>query len=63
MDDLKLKCFKCKVLLRESEVAFSYIGQVFHAALPNCPVCGQVYLSEELVRGKVTQVERQMEDK
>lgn len=44
-------------------VSFAYLGHNFSAELPKCPQCGQVYLSEELVKGKVTQVETGLEDK
>jgi hypothetical protein len=40
-----------------------YLGRHFHVNLPACPSCGRVYLSEELARGKVADVERELEDK
>ena len=42
---------------------FEYLGHTFFADAPRCPVCGQVYLSEELVKGRVAEVEMQLEDK
>lgn len=59
----KLVCCKCGVLMGIGTVTFAYLGHNFSAELPKCPQCGQVYLSEELVKGKVTQVEISLEDK
>ena len=45
------------------KVNFSYLGHNFHADILKCPVCGEVYISEALVRGRMTEVEMLMEDK
>lgn len=58
-----LVCCKCDVPMETGTVTFAYLGHNFSADLPQCPQCGQVYLSEELVKGKVTQVETDLEDK
>jgi hypothetical protein len=39
------------------------MGYHFNATLPRCPVCGLVYIDEELATGKIAQVEMQLEDK
>jgi hypothetical protein len=35
----------------------------FRYDFPRCPVCGQVYISEEIVNGKMKEVEIALEDK
>ena len=49
----KLKCRKCNVPLENG----------FPVELPLCPVCGFVYVPEELAVGKVLAVEKALEDK
>ena len=58
-----LICLKCNVPLELRKAFFTYLGFNFNTELPRCPVCGQMYLPEELVRGKVTEVEMSLEDK
>jgi uncharacterized Zn finger protein len=59
----KLTCTKCGVPLENKKTVLKYMGLDFNAKLPCCPVCGQVYLSEELVRGRLTAVEHELEEK
>ena len=56
-------CLKCNRPLELRKVYFDYLGFQFHADLPACPRCGQVYISEEMVRGKMAEVECSLEDK
>jgi hypothetical protein len=42
---------------------FTYLGHNFFTEIPKCPECGQVFISEELVKGRINDVEMQMEDK
>ena len=56
----KLICDKCKV---ELEAQFSYLGKSFRHKVSRCPMCGQICLSEELVTGRMSEVESMMEDK
>ena len=58
-----LICDKCKVEMEGIEVQFSYLGKYFRHKVPRCPRCGQVCLPEELVSGRMSEVERQLEDK
>lgn len=58
-----LICDKCKVELEEMDAQFSYLGKSFRHKVSRCPQCGQVCLSEELVTGRMSQVESMMEDK
>ena len=59
----KIICEKCGVELVEEKTILRYLDFEFPADLPRCPQCGQVYISEELVQGKVSQVEATLEDK
>ena len=63
MSDRPLICSTCRCPLEEKRVDFESLGPTFFADAPRCPVCGQVYLSEELVKGRVAEVEMQLEDK
>ena len=58
-----LICDACQARLEEAQVQFRYLGKSFRYKAPRCPVCGQVYLSAELVTGRMEDVERQLEDK
>lgn len=61
--ELALTCVRCGVLMKVRSVTLSYLGHKFTAQVPQCEECGQVYLSEELVRGKIAEVEELLEDK
>ncbi len=59
----ELICAKCNIALEERQVEFSYMGAVFHHDFPCCPSCGQIFISEEIAKGKMTEVEQELEDK
>lgn len=59
----KLICDKCQVEMKDIDAQFRYIGKNFRHKVKRCPVCGQVYLSEELVNGRMAEVEHKLEDK
>lgn len=59
----KLICGKCDKELVLKKTDFTYLGYSFFTDLPKCPQCGLVYISEELVKGRISEVEMQMEDK
>lgn len=61
--DKTLSCSKCKVALEEKEALFSYLERSFRHKVQRCPSCGQVYLPEELVKGRMRQVENVLEEK
>lgn len=42
---------------------FDYLGHNFHTEILCCPKCGEVYLPEALVKGRMADVERELEDK
>ncbi len=56
-------CDKCKKELEVKKVSFEYMGRTFDHEVPVCPVCGKVFISEELAKGKMAEVETLMEDK
>lgn len=58
-----LICDKCKVEMELREVEFSYLNRAFRHKVPRCPACGQVYISEELAKGRMSDVEKLLEEK
>ncbi len=58
-----LICNKCKVEMEDSEVQFGYLNHFFRHKVQRCPECGQVYLPEELVNGRMSEVEIVLEEK
>lgn len=58
-----MKCVLCNVPLEMKRITFIYLGHEMYHQVPCCPVCGQVYISEELAQGKMYEVETQLEDK
>ena len=59
----KLICDKCQVEMVELEVEFSYLNRSFRHKVPRCPECGQVYIPEELAKGRMREVEINLEEK
>jgi len=58
-----LICDICKVEMVEREVDFSYLNRSFRHKVPRCPQCGQVFISEELASGRMSDVEKMLEEK
>ena len=59
----KVICDKDKVELEEMDLQFKYMKKTFRAKVLRCPVCGQVYLTEEQVNNRVSEVEGLLEEK
>ena len=59
----KLICGKCRVPLEMKKVTLDYLGHPINHEFPCCPVCGEVYISEDIVRGKMHDVEMMLEEK
>lgn len=59
----KLICDKCQVEMTLVEATFSYLKRSFHHKVLRCPECGQVYIPEELSKGRMKEVETMLEDK
>lgn len=60
---LELLCAKDNVPLVPRQVTLSYMDSAFPVMLPSCPVCGMLYIPEELANGKILHVEQSLEDK
>jgi uncharacterized C2H2 Zn-finger protein len=58
-----LICNKCGVSLKPAIVKIVYLDREMQTELMKCPICGQVFISEELVQGKIRHVEEALEDK
>lgn len=63
MDEPKIICRQCNLPLEPKEITFRYMGFHFNHALPTCPSCGQVYISEDIVNSKVKEIEMLLEEK
>jgi len=59
----KLICNRCRVELKAQKTYIEYLGHSFHADIPRCPECGEVYIPEDLAKGRIAEVEMQLEDK
>jgi predicted RNA-binding Zn-ribbon protein involved in translation (DUF1610 family) len=62
-DGRRMLCGSCGVELEMMRTQFSYLGHAFHAETPRCPKCGQVFITEELAKGRMAEVETALEDK
>lgn len=58
-----LICTKCNVEMEPGKIHITYIKSTFPAELLVCPVCGQVYVPEDIALGKMLEVEKMMEEK
>ena len=61
--DQAVICRRCHVEMKPERTFFNYIGHNFHTDLLKCPLCGEVYIPEYLVTGRMAEVERELEDK
>ena len=59
----KFICDLCDAEMLPQKTHFSYLGHAFSTELPTCPVCGQVCIDEKLVKGRMAEVEMELEDK
>jgi len=62
-DSESLICEPCNAGMAELDAEFSYLGRSFRHKALRCPVCGFVYVTEELARGRMREVEMALEDK
>lgn len=62
-EERKWRCSKCGVELETTRVVFEYMGRTFGHEVPACPKCKKVFISKELAKGKMAEVETLMEDK
>lgn len=58
-----LICYRCQIELKPQKTHFNYLGHNFFTTLLRCPECGEVYIPKDLVKGRISDVEMQLEDK
>ena len=58
-----MRCCKCDRTLVEKKTTFTYLGHEMTHPVLRCPVCGQAFIPEELVNGKIAEVEALLEEK
>ncbi|WDP91726.1 MAG: 4Fe-4S dicluster domain-containing protein [Desulfobacter sp.] len=58
-----LSCGTCRTPLESVKNHVAYLDSRFDVDLPQCPGCGAVYISPEMARGKMAEVEKILEDK
>ena len=63
MEEKIWKCAKCGVELQTKRVIFHYMNRDFGHEVPACPKCGKVFISPDLAKGRMAEVEQLMEDK
>ena len=56
-------CVKCGREMEIRSASFVYLKRGFSHPLPVCPICGQVFIPEELVTEKMRAIEAQLEAK
>lgn len=61
--DGKLMCYSCGVPLEKGTAKFSYLGRDFTSEVWKCPVCGLVYVPEEMAEGRMRKAEEMLEGK
>ena len=59
----KFICSRCNREMWPADVNLTYLGHQITVKFPTCPVCKQVYISEDEVTGGMQRVERELEDK
>ena len=59
----KMVCEKCQIEMVSMEADFSYLKRSFRHPVLRCPSCGQVYIAEDLAKGRMSEVETLLEDK
>ena len=59
----KLICCRCNKELVPTQTFFDYLGHNFHTDILRCPECGEVYIPESLVKGRMAEVDQELEDK
>ncbi|AOT71464.1 DVU_1557 family redox protein [Geosporobacter ferrireducens] len=61
--DMPWVCDKCQKKLAVHKVKVRYLEGNFEVELMKCPMCGIVFIDEELALGKMLEVEKGLEDK
>jgi predicted RNA-binding Zn-ribbon protein involved in translation (DUF1610 family) len=58
-----IQCASCNQTLTPYKNHVAYLGSRFDVVLPQCSQCGNIFISRELTRGKMAEVEKILEDK
>jgi len=59
----KIICCLCEIELEERKMSFSYLGNTFQALMQSCPKCGQIFIAESIVKGRMAEIEAILESK
>ena len=62
-DGENLVCLKCDCKLAYDNTNLHYMGYSVSEKFLRCPKCRQVYIPEDVVIGKMAEVEASLEDK
>jgi hypothetical protein len=57
------RCSHCDCPLEPGKVEVSYLGNAYPVDLLRCPQCGLTMVPEDVVYGKMLEVEKALEDK
>lgn len=58
-----LICNACQLKMEPRKTSFQYLGHSFATEILGCPECREVYIPEELVKTRMSEVEKLLEDK
>ena len=58
-----MKCLRCNEELVPTKTNLTYLGHQMTYKFPRCPKCGQIFIPEDIVKGKMREVEITLEDK
>ena len=56
-------CARCDVDLVPTKINLHYQGHRITEEFPVCPICGNLYIPEDVVSGKMVKVEASLEEK
>lgn len=59
----KIICVKCNKELVMKNRNLVYLGNLVNYDFPTCPECGNIYISPEIVNGKMRELETAFENK
>lgn len=63
MEQSNIICCKCNVALVKIKSKLTYMSFTAKHEFLRCPICGQFFIPEDLVKGKMKELEMNLEDK
>ncbi|WP_414151465.1 DVU_1557 family redox protein [Acetobacterium carbinolicum] len=63
MIDEKIVCLKCNKTMEIKKGKLKYLENIINYEFLTCPECKTIYIPEELVEGKMHEIEMAFEDK